>query len=198
LAGQDSYPIHLLATAYLSVEVRGEYRISYLVDGGHMKPIPEELVEETWEEVAGFTLDRAHKEMTRASKNQPDLVAFVMEFTQDLDQEVKELATYATFVVYRMFLKSSPKKINKISAEEIIACYEANEDLMERLEGVHEKFLDRIARVQLSGQPYVLRYVLETLMEMPEEEDPVELSEEDIGFLFLVLKTVVDVLDKTT
>jgi len=163
-----------------------------------MKPIPEELVEETWQEVAGFNVDRGHKEMGRASKSQPDLVAFIMEFTQDLDQEVKELATYMTFVVYRMFQRSSRKKIKKISAQEIIECYEANEDLMERLEGVHEKFLDRIARVQLSGQPYVMRYVVETLIEAPEEEDPVALSDEDIVFLFLLLKTVVDVLDKTT
>ena len=94
-----------------------------------MEPIPEELVEETWQEVAGFTLDRAHKEMTSTSKNQPDLVAFIMEFTQELDQEVRELTTYMAFVVYRMFQKSSRKKIKKISAEEIIDCYEANDSI---------------------------------------------------------------------
>jgi hypothetical protein len=163
-----------------------------------MEPIPEELVEETWQEVAGFALDREYTEMTRVSKHQSALVAFIMEFTQELDQEVRELATYMTFVVHRMFQKGSRKKIKKISAEEIIDRYEANEDLMESLEGVHEKFLDRIARVQLSGQPYVMRYVVETLIEAPEEEDPVALSDEDIGLLFLLLKTVVDVLDKTT
>ena len=163
-----------------------------------MEPIPEELVEETWQEIDDFSLDRAHKEMTRTSKNQPDLMAFIMELTQELDQEIRELTTYMTFVVYRMFQQGSRKKIKKISAEEIIDCYEANEDFMESLEGVHEKFLDRIARVQLSGQPYVMRYVVETLMEAPEEEDPVALSDEDIVFLFLLLKTVVDVLDKTT
>jgi hypothetical protein len=43
-----------------------------------------------------------------------------------------------------------------------------------------------------------MRYVVETLIEAPEEEDPVALSDEDIGFLFLLLKTVVDVLDKMT
>ncbi len=163
-----------------------------------MEPIPEELVEETWQEVAGFALDREYTEMTRVSKHQSALVAFIMEFTQKLDQDVRELATYMTFVVHRMFQKGSQKKIKKISAEEIIDCYEANEDLMGSLEGVHEKFLDRIARVQLSGQPYVMRYVVETLIEAPEEEDPVALSDEDIGFVFLLLKTVVDVLDKTT
>jgi hypothetical protein len=85
-----------------------------------MESIPEELVEETWQEVASFALDRAYKEMTRASKNQPNLVTFIMQFTEELDQEVKELATYMTFVVYRMFQKCSRKKIKEISAEEII------------------------------------------------------------------------------
>lgn len=78
-----------------------------------MEPIPEELVEETWQEVAGFTLDQAHKEMTRTSKNQPDLVAFIMEFTQELDQEVRELTTYMGFGVYRMFQKAPERRSRK-------------------------------------------------------------------------------------
>ena len=95
-----------------------------------------------------------------------------------------------------MFQKSTRKRIKKISTESIIACYEKNEDLIQSLEGIHQKFLDRIARVQLSSQPYVMKYVVKTLIETPEEDDPVTLTEEDTGFLFLLLKTVVDVLDK--
>ena len=52
------------------------------------------------------------------------------------------------------------------------------------------------AGVQLSGQPYVMKYVVETLMEAPKDEDPVDLTEEDIGYLFMLLKTVVDLLDQ--
>jgi len=66
---------------------------------------------------------------------------------------------------------------------------------MESLEGAHDKFLERIAEVQLAGQPYVMKYVVEAIME-DSEEDPVELTEEDIGYLFLLLKTVVDLLDE--
>ncbi len=162
-----------------------------------MEPIPEEVVEENWQEVAGFTPGQQNKEMGKLAKNQPDLLAFMMEFSEELDQEVKELAIYMFFVVYRSFEKGSRKKIRKISAKEIIECYEYNEGLMKSLEGVHEKFLDRIARAELSRQPYVIKYVTDTLMEAPEEEDPLDLTEEDVGFLFLLLKTVVDVLDKT-
>ena len=163
-----------------------------------MKPIPEELVEETWQEVAGFDMNRSNREMIKVSKSQPNLLAFMMEFTQDLDQAVRELAIYMFFVVYRIFQKGCKRKIKEISVDDIIECYEYNEDLVQGLEGVHEKFLDRIARVQLSQQPYVMKYVTETLIESPEEEDPVALSEEDVGHLFLLLKTVVDVLGKVT
>ncbi len=34
-------------------------------------------------------------------------------------------------------------------------------------------------------------------MEAPEEEEPIALTEEDIGYLFLLFKTVVDLLDET-
>jgi len=163
-----------------------------------MEPIPNELVEETWQEVARFDPDLANKEMMKAGNSQPELLSFMVEFTQDLDQEVKELAIYMFFVVYRMFHKSSKKKIRKIPAEDIIECYEDNEDLMQSLEGAHEKFFERIARVQLARQPYVMKYVVDTLIEAPEDEDPVALAEDDVGLLFLLLKTVVEALDNVT
>ncbi len=163
-----------------------------------MEPIPEELVEEIWQETAGFSPDQINKRIKKLSKSQPNLLAFIIEFSQDLDQEAKELAMYMFFVVFRMFQKSSHKKIKRISPEKIIEYYEKNENFIQSLEGVHEKIFERIARVQLSEQPYVLKYVTETLMEAPYEEDPILLTEQDAGLVFMLLKTVVDVLDKQT
>ena len=163
-----------------------------------MNPISQELVDETWQAFAGFSPARARKETIKVNKNQPNLLAFMMEFTQDLDREVQELAIYMFYVVCRMFQKSSKKSLKRISPEEIINCYEKTERFIENLEGAHERFFERIAEVQLSEQPYVMKYVVETLMEAPEEEDPVVLTEDDIGYLFLLFKTVVDLLDKTT
>jgi hypothetical protein len=160
-----------------------------------MGPIPEEIVEKAWQEVAGFGPDRAKKEMMKIANNQPELLAFVTESFQEMGQEVKELGIYMFLVVYRMFQKAYGK-IKKISSEEIIKCYEHNEGLMERLEGAHEKFLDRIASVQTSRQPYVVKYVVDALMEDEEGEDAVALTEEQKSFLFLLLKTVIDVLDQ--
>ena len=160
-----------------------------------MGAIPEAIVEKTWQEVAGFSPDRAKKEMMKIDNSQPDLLAFVMESAKEMGQEVRELAIYMFLVVYRMF-QESHGKIKKISSEEIIECYEHNESLMERLEGAHEKFLDRVASVQTFRQPHVVNYVVDALMEDDEREDAVALTEEQKGFLFLLLKTVIDVFDQ--
>jgi hypothetical protein len=160
-----------------------------------MDPIPEAIVEKTWQEVLGFSPDRAKKEMMKIGNSQPDLLAFVMELTKEMDQEVKELGIYMFLVVYRMFHKAHGK-IKKISSEEIIECYEHNEGLMERLEGADEKFLDRIASVQTFRQPHAVNYVVDALMEDDEREDAVALTDGQKGFLFLLLKTVIDVLDQ--
>ena len=160
-----------------------------------MEPIPESIVEKTWQEVAGFSPDRAKKEMMKIANSEPELLAFVMESSQEMGQEVGELTIYMFLVVYRMF-QQAHGKIEKISSEEIIECYEHNEGLMERLEGAHEKFLDRIASVQTSRHPYVVKYVADALMEDDEGEDALALTEEQKGFLFLLLKTVIDVLDQ--
>jgi hypothetical protein len=162
-----------------------------------MEPISEKFVEKTWQEVAGFSTNRAIKEMQKMGKNQPDLLAFLMALIEDMDPEVRELAIYIAFVVYRIF-EGSQNKIKKITSKEIIDCYEYNEDLIGKLEGADEKFIDRIARIQISKQPYVMKYVVEALMESSEEGDDVVLTDEDSGFLFLLLKTVVDLFDKKT
>ena len=85
--------------------------------------------------------------------------------------------------------------VNKIPSGDIIKCHEHNEKFIESLNGAHDKFLDRIAGVQVSEQPYVMKYIVDTLIEAPEEEDPIELTEEDTGCIFLLLKTVVDLLN---
>ena len=161
-----------------------------------MDIIAEELVEEICQEVGGFSPARAKVEMTRLGKKQPALLSFMTEFTCDLDQEVQELAIYMFFVVFRIFEKGSIRKRREISPEEIINRYESNSDMIEKLDGAHEKFIERIANTQLAAQPYVMKYVVDTLIEMPEDDDPINLTDDDTGYLFLLFKTVVDVLNQ--
>jgi hypothetical protein len=112
-----------------------------------------------------------------------------------MSQEVRELAAYMFVVLYRMFQEACGK-IKKISSEEIIEFYEHNEGLMGRLEGTDERFLNRIAGLQSSKQPHVVKYVADALMEEGEGEGAVTLTNEQKGLLYLLLKTVVDALDQ--
>ena len=163
-----------------------------------MEPVSEELVEETWQETAGFNPKQISKVIKNVGASQPHLLTFILECTQDLDQEVKELAVYMFLNVYRMFQKSFPKRIKKISAKEIMDCYEHNEKFIANLEVAHDKFYDRIARVELSEQPYVMKYVLDTFFEVSDDENPLSLTDDDTGYLFLLFKTVIDILNKIT
>jgi len=159
-----------------------------------MEPISEEIVERTWREVAFFSPDKAEREMEKIGRGQPELLAFIVGETEEMDRDVRELGVYMFFVIFRMF-QSALGGIGRISFEEIIECYEHNKTLMERLVGAHEKFLDRVVRLQVSRQPHVLRYVVEALME-EEKGESIVLTEEEKGFLYILLKTVVDVLDR--
>ena len=161
-----------------------------------MEPISEDLVSDTWQEFAGFSTKQAQREMIKVSKNQPYLLAFMMEFTKEQEREVQELAIYMFYVLCRMFQKSAKRKIKKVPVVEIIDAYKENEQFFKSMEGSHEKFLERIAETHIFRQPYVMKHVVEALMEAPEEEDPIMLTEKDAGYLFLLLKTVVDLLDK--
>ena len=160
-----------------------ELRRKTLKTEEQMEPVPEEIAEKTWQEFAGFSPDRAKKEMEKIANRQQELLTFVMESAKEVGQVVTELAIYLFVVVYRMF-QETHGKIKKISSKEIIECYEHNEALMGRLEGAHEKFLDRVASAQTSKQPYVVKYGADALMEDDEREDAGALTEEQKGFSF--------------
>ena len=60
----------------------------------------------------------------------------------------------------------------------------------------HDRFFERVAKVEVASQPHVMKYVVDVLMEFGEAPDEIVLTEEETGTLFLVLKTTVDVLDE--
>ncbi len=160
-----------------------------------MNFIPEAVVEKTWQEVAGFSPARAKRELMKLANSQPELLTFLKEFTKEWNREVGELAIYMFVVVYRMF-QDTYGKIQRICPRDIIEFYEHNEAVMDILVGAHKKFLDRVAALEGAKQPYVVKYVADTIMEEQEGENAVAFSDEERGLLFLLLKTVIDVLDQ--
>ena len=162
-----------------------------------MKRIEEDVVESTWQEVAGYGMDEACDRMNDLAAQQPALVGFVHHHSKELSRDAQELGMYIFFVVYKIFEKSAPKPIKRISSQSISDSYQINELFISSLENAHEKFFKRNAETMAERQPNIMRYVLEAMMEK-NEDDPVELTEEDVGMLFLIEKTVIDVLDSVT
>ena len=161
-----------------------------------MNPATAELVERTWREVAGFSPSRARAEMAQAARRQPDLLAFVMGSSVDCRPEVHELAVYLYIVILQIFERASRKPAKAVRSSKIERQLSRNEEMLTRLEGSHARFLEKTALTESSRQPFVVKYLVEALMEPPAEPDGVELSEEETGTLFLILKTVIDLLDE--
>ena len=111
-----------------------------------------------------------------------------------MSEDGAELAVYLFFNVVRMFEKGV-KHLKSIPDEAVLKRFEANEALLEGLEEAHPKFFERVARASSERQPHVMGYVVESILEEPEDE-PLNLDEEDSGTIFLLLLTVVDVLDE--
>ncbi len=117
-----------------------------------------------------------------------------MELTEEHSPPAHGLAIFLYVVILRAFAKAASRDIRPIKAAAIRKRLEANEALLARLDGAHPRFLERTAMSEISKQPFVMAYLVQALVEGPNGEEPVELSEEESGTLFLVLKTVIDVL----
>jgi hypothetical protein len=156
----------------------------------------EDQVEAAAEEVCELMDVRVDTEMTRATSQQPELFAFLMELTEGHGLPAHELAIFLYVVILRAFAKTASRDIRPIEPAAIQKRLEENEALLARLDGAHPRFLERMALSEISKQPFVVQYLVEALVDAPYGEDPVELSEEESGTLFLVLKTVIDVLDE--
>ncbi len=156
-------------------------------------------VEATWRRIGAFTEAQARRETEHVGREQPDLLAFVVAFTQELSPAAHELGVYLFHVVLAIFRTAAGHRVPRVKAGAIERQWSKNSEELQRVEGAHERFLERAALQQVSGEPEVMRYVVEAVMEAGDDpEDPVELTEEDQGMLFLVLKTVVDVLQQTS
>jgi len=153
-----------------------------------------DVVESSWKEVGSFSPGAAQRESGRVQREQPHLATYVLASTESLSPGAHELGFYIFIVILRAF-RSAHGKIRRITAGAVERTAEEIENTFSKLEGAHEAFLERAADVLGSREPYLFKYVVEALMEAPEDpDDPVELTEEERGTLFLVLATALEAL----
>lgn len=158
-----------------------------------MAIIDEDIIEATLLEIGNLTDEMAADSVDKLTSRQMDLNAFVINSLEEHPPEAVELGFYIFFVVYRMFETACGKKLKKIPADKIMSVYDENQLLFESLQVSEEGFADRVINMEDLLQPYVTEYIFEAMLE--EDEDSIILSQLEVGFIYLTLKTVVDVLD---
>ena len=157
--------------------------------------IPDALVEATWQECAALAPKEARRRLAEIRRRQPALFAHVFAQAEVLTQPATELTVYLFFVIAQMFYRHC-SKVRRVSPSSVIACAEDIETRVGALQGAHEAFLERAAVVLSGRQPHVFRYLVEAIIEAPTAAiDPVPLSPEEQGALFLILATAITVLD---
>jgi len=107
------------------------------------------------QEVAGFSPDRATKEMHAWAKISRTFWPSYWHTQMIFSRKLKELAIYIAFVVYKMF-----QKFKVVSSEEShpVRSWSGmtkTHFFWKVWKAPHEKIFERIAKVTVSKQPYV-------------------------------------------
>lgn len=162
-----------------------------------MRPIPEEIVRDTWQEMARMPTNRFARLVDRMARRQPVLLAYLMASTEVdfMQQEEKEALLYMGVVVWQM-MSQGDRPLYSVTERLLDHMETRNEKMLEYLAG--ETLPDLIGSVEQIYQNYnqigVLQYVVAALLEDGDEHGFSEMSK---GYILMCLKTVIDCLDYT-
>lgn len=161
-----------------------------------MNPIPAEVVEKTWKRVAGTSLQEVPETIDRMTKEQPVILAYLLAVGHDIfNQDERELLFFLGMVIWQI-MSQGTTRLPKITEKTIDEVEESNFKMLEYLEGESETgFVESVeGMLENYNQREVLGYVMEALMEEPEEGCLIR--EENKGLMMIYLKTVLDCFDR--
>ncbi len=163
-----------------------------------MQCIEESLIESVLQMASDLDAERASEEMMDFATAQPEILGFANAFSEDLREEAQEVLIFLLFVVYRVFEKAATRAIPKITPEAIMAKHEANQSLIVGLDDKDDKSFEELAALETSNQPHLFGYITEALLDEDSPDDEIVLDDEEFGEIFMLLKTIVDVVDAET
>ncbi len=161
-----------------------------------MNRIPDETVEEVWKTVGALSPERTQEAMKEMAEEQPFIIGYLMAASEEtFAKEEQDLLLYIAFVVWRIMSAGGASAMAR-TGEMIQSAEETNRKMLEYLEGEPETDLSRTIQSLLAsyGQPAVLRFALEALME--ETADGEAFTAENKGLAMIYLKTIIDCLNQ--
>ena len=157
--------------------------------------IPADVVERTWQRIAGQSAKDAQKLVNRMAKEQPVVLAYLMAVDDDIfNQGEREVLLFLGVVVWQIMLQGT-RPVPKVTDEILDKAEAGNSKMAEYLQGETEAGFEEATRELIGSykQPEVLQHVVEAVMEGTEESSPIR--DENKGIMLLDLKTVIDCLN---
>jgi hypothetical protein len=160
-----------------------------------IKTIPADVVEKTWQRIASLSPKDAQKLIKRMAKEQPIVLAYLMAVDSDIfNQDERQVLLYLGVVVWQI-MRQGAHPLPRVTEKMLDEAEARNLKMAEYLQSKTESGFEEATRKIIGGygQPEVLRYVVEAIME--ETEEPCPIRDENKGIMFLDLKTVIDCFD---
>ncbi len=160
-----------------------------------MKTIASEVVDKTWQRVAGLSNQQGAKLAERMSQEQPFVMAYLMAVDHELlDQDERELLFYVGTVIWQI-MSEGAKPLPQVTEKRLDEAEAANVGMLESLVGAPDADLTQAAEKLLVdyNQPAVLEYAMEALMEAAEDQ---EVRQDNLGIMLIDCKTVIDAFDR--
>lgn len=161
-----------------------------------MKTIPVEAVEENWGQFNVLSPEEVRDLVDRMAEQQPAIIAYLfVEDENSGDPDGPGTLLSIGFPVVKLMLAQGGGT-SQITTETLTEAEDANLKFLEQLDDEPElRYADTVSRMMSSyNQMPLLNAVLEALMQGHEEQP--ELAPENIGLIWMQLKTVIDCLDR--
>lgn len=160
-----------------------------------MNPISAQVVEQTWQRLAGLSAREGRALGEKFVTEQPIVAAYLMGVDHDLfNEDERELLFYLGAVVWQIMLQGD-KPLPRVTEHMIEEAERANVAVIESLQDAPDEVAyATIGRmVQEYPQPEVLKYVINALSESTTEEG---IRQDLLGVMMIDLKTVIDCLNR--
>jgi hypothetical protein len=154
-----------------------------------MKVITRDEIEECEEKIALYDSDELMAEVRNFSSKQRDLFAYLLYAMKEMSDEAFQLGLYLAFLIWKLY----PENLSPVDMDIILKMLDGNIEWVKRYSELKEDEEDEIRNyIGSISQPILLKYILDSLFI---EFDEGRITIHEYSFLFVTLKTVMDILD---
>jgi hypothetical protein len=136
----------------------------------------------------------AGKSAERLLREQPEALAFVLAGTAHLDPETRAVGVFLGDIVFESF-RLAGRSTRPVRTTDFVSALRKNRQMALHVGRAHDRFAERYLRCSNTlKQPALIRYVTGVLLE-PDETCAHTIPRDELGPLFIVIKSMIDVLD---